>query len=132
MDWTTAFGTVLTGLVVVFVALILLILIIICMGKIMDSVNGKSKAKEDAVKAAAKEAAKKKGAAAKAASVKAAPAVTAESLDDEVAAAITAALAIILAEEGSGKSYVVKSIKRVRKGSSAWANAGLAENVRPF
>jgi hypothetical protein len=39
---------------------------------------------------------------------------------------------VILAEEGSGKSYVVKSIKRVRKGSSAWANAGLADNIRPF
>ena len=28
MDWTTAFGTVLTGLVVVFIALILLILLL--------------------------------------------------------------------------------------------------------
>ena len=132
MDWTTAFGTVLTGLVVVFVALILLILIVTVMGKIMSSMAAKAKAKEEAAKAAAKAAKKKAASDAPAAPAKAAPVITAESMDDEVAAAITAALAVILAEEGSGKSYVVKSIKRVRKGSSAWANAGLAENVRPF
>ena len=49
---------------------------------------------------------------------------------DEIAAVITAALAAILAEEGDGKSYVVKSIRRVRSSGSAWRNAGLAENIR--
>ena len=52
--------------------------------------------------------------------------------EGEVAAAITAALAVILAEEGAGKTYAVRSIKRVRTGRSAWGTAGLTENVRPF
>lgn len=125
MDWTTAWGTVFTGLVVVFIALGLLILLVWGMGKIMESAGNKQKA-APAPKPAPK-------APAAPASPKAAPVVTAgENMDDEVAAAITAALAVILAEEGSGKSYVVRSIRRVRSDSSAWGRAGLAENVRPF
>lgn len=125
MDWTTAWGTVFTGLVVVFIALSLLILLVWGMGKIMESAGNKPKA-APAPKPAPK-------AAAAPAKPKPAPAISVgENMDDEVAAAITAALAVILAEEGSGKSYVVRSIRRVRSGSSAWGRAGLAENVRPF
>ena len=125
MDWTTPWGTVFTGLVVVFIALSLLILLVWGMGKIMESAGNKPKA-APAPKPAPK-------APVAPVSPKAAPVVTAgENMDDEVAAAITAALAVILAEEGSGKSYVVRSIRRVRSGSSAWGRAGLAENVRPF
>lgn len=125
MDWTTAWGTVFTGLVVVFIALGLLILLVWGMSKIMESAGNKPKA-APAPKPAPK-------APVAPVSPKAAPVVTAgENMDDEVAAAITAALAVILAEEGSGKSYVVRSIRRVRSGSSAWGRAGLAENVRPF
>ena len=51
---------------------------------------------------------------------------------DEIAAVITAALATVLAGEESGKSYVVKSIKRVRNTGSAWRSAGLAENLSSF
>ena len=122
MDWTTAWGTVLTGLVVVFVALGLLILLLTILGKILGGTGKKP--------APAKAAAPK---AAPAPAKKPAPVVTAaDDIDGEIAAAITAALAVILAEEGSGKSYVVKSVKRVRSGKGAWGQAGLAENVRPF
>ena len=122
MDWTTAWGTVLTGLVVVFVALGLLILLLMLMGKLLGGTGKKP--------APAKAAAPK---AAPAPAKKPAPVVTAaDDIDGEIAAAITAALAVILAEEGSGKSYVVKSVKRVRSGKGAWGQAGLAENVRPF
>ena len=48
MDWTTAFGTVLTGLVVVFVALIMLILIVMIMGKIMVAKAKKAQAAAEA------------------------------------------------------------------------------------
>ena len=41
MDWTTAFGTVLTGLVVVFIALILLILLLTLFRNIFGSVGHK-------------------------------------------------------------------------------------------
>lgn len=126
MDWTTAWGTVFTGLVVVFIALGLLILLVWGVGKIMESAGGNKPKAAPAPKPAPK--------AAVPAKPKAAPPVVSagENMDDEVAAAITAALAVILAEEGSGKSYVVKSIRRVRPGASAWSRAGLAENVRPF
>ena len=125
MDWITAWGTVLTGLVVVFVALGLLILLLTIMGKVLGGTGKKP--------TPAKAAAPKAAPAAPAPAKKPAPVVTAaDDIDGEIAAAITAALAVILAEEGSGKSYVVKSVKRVRSGKGAWGQAGLAENVRPF
>ena len=125
MDWITAWGTVLTGLVVVFVALGLLILLLTIMGKVLGGTGKKP--------APAKAAAPKAAPAAPAPAKKPAPVVTAaDDIDGEIAAAITAALAVILAEAGSGKSYVVKSVKRVRSGKGAWGQAGLAENVRPF
>ena len=53
MDWTTAWGTVLTGLVVVFVALGLLILLLTILGKILGGTGKKpAPAKAAAPKAA--------------------------------------------------------------------------------
>lgn len=122
MDWTTAFGTVLTGLVVVFIALILLILLLTLFRNIFGSVGHKE---------GEKPAPKPVRAPAPAAPAKPAPVILSDD-EGEVAAAITAALAVILAEEGAGKTYAVRSIKRVRTGRSAWGAAGLTENVRPF
>ncbi len=122
MDWTTAFGTVLTGLVVVFIALILLILLLTLFRNIFGSV-GHKEGEKPAPKPVARPA--------PAAPAKPAPVILSDD-EGEVAAAITAALAVILAEEGAGKTYAVRSIKRVRTGRSAWGTAGLTENVRPF
>ena len=122
MDWTTAFGTVLTGLVVVFIALILLILLLTLFRNIFGSVGHKE---------GEKPAPKPVRAPAPAAPAKPAPVILSDD-EGEVAAAITAALAVILAEEGAGKTYAVRSIKRVHTGRSAWGTAGLTENVRPF
>lgn len=122
MDWTTAFGTVLTGLVVVFIALILLILLLTLFRNIFGSVGHKEEEKP---------APKPVRAPAPAAPAKPAPVILSDD-EGEVAAAITAALAVILAEEGAGKTYAVRSIKCVRTGRSAWGTAGLTENVRPF
>ena len=122
MDWTTAFGTVLTGLVVVFIALILLILLLTLFRNIFGSVGHKEEEKP---------APKPVRAPAPAAPAKPVPVILSDD-EGEVAAAITAALAVILAEEGAGKTYAVRSIKRVRTGRSAWGTAGLTENVRPF
>ena len=122
MDWTTAFGTVLTGLVVVFIALILLILLLTLFRNIFGSVGHKE---------GEKPAPKPVRAPAPAAPAKPAPVILSDD-EGEVAAAITAALAVILAEEGAGKTYAVRSIKRVRTSRSAWGAAGLTENVRPF
>ncbi len=119
VDWTFTMAVVLTGLVVVFAALVLLVLVIYLFGKIAASV--------------------KRGASAPKAEKKPAPApkpqvveVVSEGLSDDVVAAITGAISAILAEEGDGKSYVVKSIKRVRKNRLAWGRAGAVESTRPF
>ena len=58
--------------------------------------------------------------------------VASDGLTDDVVAAIMAAVSAVLAEEGDGKSYVVKSIKRVRKNRFAWGKAAAVENTRPF
>ncbi len=124
VDWNEAWGTVLTGIIIVFVALILLVLIVMAFGAISSAATKKAE-EAHAAKAAAP---------APAAPAPAAPApqvtMAAGEDMDEIAAVITAALAAILAEEGDGKSYVVKSIRRVRSSGSAWRNAGLAENIR--
>lgn len=119
-------GTVLTGFVVVFLALVILVIIFWAFGRIMDNINGVGKKKQESVKPA------------QPAAPKAAPApkkvveVATDGVSDEVIAAITGAISAILAEEGDGKSYVVKSIKRVRKNRHAWGKAGVQENTRPF
>ena len=56
----------------------------------------------------------------------------ADGVSDDVIAAITGAISAILAEEGDGRSYVVRSVKRVRKSRGAWGRAGMEENTRPF
>lgn len=125
VNWNEAWGTVLTGLVIVFVALIALVLIVMVFGKVSASLTGKAQAAKKVSEAP-------KAPAPVRAAAPAPQAAPAGDDMDEIAAVITAALAMVLAQEGSGKSYVVKSIKRVRNGGSAWRGAGLSENVRPF
>lgn len=48
--------------------------------------------------------------------------------DEEIAAAITTALAVML--ETSPSSFVVKTIRRVEDSSTAWSRAGLAEQMQ--
>lgn len=122
VDWGFTMAVVLTGMVVVFVALILLVLIIFLFGKIMDGLQHRGGTpKKEEKKPVTKSAPKPQ-----------VVEVAAEGLSDEVIAAITGAISAILAEEGDGKSYVVRSIKRVRKNRHAWGRAGVEEYVRPF
>ena len=115
----------LTGLVVVFAALIVLTFIIEGYGAAV--INGKKK--NVAEKAAAKPAPAPKAAPA----VKAAPAapsapVVSDGIPGEVIAAIAAAVDYTF---GSG-THVVRSVRRVPQNRSAWGSAGLVENTRPF
>lgn len=125
VNWNEAWGTVFTGLIIVFVALIALVLIVWIFGKVSSSANAKTKEQKPAP-------VPQKAVPVPAPAPAAVPAAPASDDMDEIAAVITAALAMVLAQEDSGKSYVVKSIKRVRNGGSAWRGAGLSENVRPF
>lgn len=126
MEWTYVIAVVITGLVVVFLALVLLIILISLFGKFFDSME-----------------ARKKNKISESQPVQTAPAAEEtvsdeqsadEDDDDEVIAVISAAIAMMSAADG--KNYKVKSIKPARSGrisgSSVWSAAGLRENTRPF
>ena len=117
VDWGFTMAVVLTGLVVVFAALVLLVFVIWLFGKIMTTVG-----------ASGSKAEKKKNAKSAVPVVE----VASDGLTDEVVAAIMAAVSAVLAEEGNEKPYVIKSIKRVRKNRFAWGKAAAVENTRPF
>lgn len=122
---TETFGVVLTGISVVFLALVLLVFVIWLFGKIMDTVNAASQQKKQQAAAPAP----------KAAPAPPAPQVVevaSDGLSDDIVAAITAAVSAVLAEEGDGKIYEVKSIKRIRNNRRAWGKAAVQENTRPF
>ena len=107
-----------TGIVLVFAILVLLMLIITLEGKIFDGMNAK--------KAAAKVAAPK-APAAKAAPVQqaAAPApVVEEGIPGDVVAAIMAAIHAM----GNGK-YTLKAVRRAANG---WSKAGVNDTTAPF
>lgn len=126
----TIASVVITGIAVVFVALIILIALVYLYGKIFESVNAKQKAKAEAAKKAEAEKAEDKPAPVKTA----APApVVQDGIEEEVVAVITAAIAAYGAQ--SGKKLAVRSIKAsggAPSGRNAWSAAGLAEATRPF
>ena len=115
-----------TGFVVVFAVLILLILLISVYGTIVYKAE-----KAIADKKAAKEETKKSAEPVKVADVAPvqapAPATT-NGIPDEVIAVIAAA---VDAMYGQG-AVKVKSIKRVPQSRPVWSTAGIMDNTRPF
>lgn len=115
-----------TGIVLVFAILILLMLIITLEGKIFDNINNKNNGKPAAPKAPAAKAAP--------AAKPAAPAAKADngSIPGEIIAAISAAVATVC-----GGNAVIRGIKRVSKPAAgsrrgAWGDAGVREHTTPF
>lgn len=124
----TIASVVITGIVVVFIGLIILILCVSVYGKIFDSINKKKAAAQKAeLEAKAKEAAAKASAAP--APAPAAPTVE-DGIEEEIVAVITAAIAAMGAS--SGKKLALRSISTAKGSRNAWAAAGVAENTRPF
>lgn len=127
MDWGLALSTTATGLIVVFAVLILLVIIISLLGKLMDSLTNrtpkrkKKKNKNNAETAVPAEQPKV---------VNQASVELDAGVDDEVVAAISAAVAVILSSEGKG--FRLKSIKRTKESRPVWSAAGIRENTRPF
>lgn len=122
----------LTGLVVVFAALIVLTYVIKGYGALITSVTAvgkKKKAEAQAAKKAAQEAVKPAVPAVKAAApaAPAAPAVQ-EGIPGEVIAAIAAAVDYTY---GAG-THTIRAVRRVPQNRSAWGSAALAESTRPF
>ena len=106
-----------TGIVLVFLILILLMAIITLEGKIFDSMNAKKKAAKEAAKAPAVQPAAPVQQAA------AAPQVE-EGIPGDVIAAIMAAIHAM----GNGK-YTLKAVRRSKNG---WGNAGVNDTTAPF
>ena len=115
-----------TGIVLVFLILILLMAIITLEGKIFDNINNKKNGKPAAPEAPAAKAAP--------AAKPAAPAAKADngSIPGEIIAAISAAVATVC-----GGNAVIRGIKRVSKPAAgsrrgAWGDAGVREHTTPF
>ncbi len=116
-------STLVTGLVVVFLILALLVFFLWLMGKIMTiKKKPKDPPKAEEIKTASP-----------------APAPQAEENaeiaeyedDDEIIAVISAAIAAY--GESEGKQYRIASVKRKEKAlRSNWSAAGISENTRPF
>ena len=125
MEMSYVFAVVITGLVVVFLGLVLLIAFISLIGKIF-SVIEKKRAEKSADKVNEAPAVQKP--------VPTASAVPAASAsDDEVIAVISAAVAMMSAADNT--AYRVKSVKAASSNASAgnaWAAAGLREYTNPF
>ena len=121
MEMSYVWAVVITGLVVVFLGLILLIAFISIVGKIFTAINNSKKNKT--VESPAKES--------KVSTVD--NGFTAESDDTEVVAAIAAAIAMMgIADNTTYKIKSIKAVNNARPSRNAWAMAGLNESTSPF
>ena len=116
-----------TGIVLVFLILVLLMAIITLEGKIFDAMNGKKAAAKAA--SAAKPAAPVKQAAAPAPAPAPAPAkAAAPQVEAGIPGDVVAAIMAAIYSMGNGK-YVLKA---VRRGKNGWGNAGVNDTTAPF
>ena len=113
----------LTGILVVFFILAILIFLFWALGKTFQTI--------DKNRAAKAEAAKKAGSAPAAAPAAVEEIVEEDDNDDEIMAVISAAIAAYAEEEGT--SYTIRDVKkRDKRARSARSLAGIGENTRPF
>lgn len=122
----TVASVVITGIVVVFIGLVLLILLVSIYGKIFDVINNRAAGKAEE----AKKAAEAEKAAAKPEPVKVAAPVVEDGIEEETVAVIMAAISAMSSAEG--KKLVLKSVKTAKPQRPAWSTAGIIDNTRPF
>ena len=108
-----------TGIVLVFLILILLMAIITLEGKIFDSMNAKKKAAKEAAKAPAAQ---------PAAPVQQAAAAPAPQVEEGIPGDVVAAIMAAIHTMGNGK-YTLKAVRRSKNG---WGNAGVNDTTAPF
>ena len=108
-----------TGIVLVFLILILLMAIITLEGKIFDSMNAKKKAAKEAAKAPAAQ---------PAAPVQQAAAAPAPQVEEGIPGDVIAAIMAAIHAMGNGK-YTLKAVRRSKIG---WGNAGVNDTTAPF
>lgn len=125
MDVAFAFSVIFTGIVIVFLVLVVLIAIMEIMGRVLGekpkTPSGGSSAKElpqAAAPAAPSPVIKKME--------------VEEGIGDEIVAVISAAIAAFTG--GAGKAVSIRRAKSVKAagGRSGWSLAGLQENTQPF
>ena len=102
-----------TGIVLVFLILILLMAIITLEGKIFDSMNAKKKAAKEAANAAP---------------VQQAAAAPAPQVEEGIPGDVIAAIMAAIHAMGNGK-YTLKAVRRSKNG---WGNAGVNDTTAPF
>ena len=119
----------LSGIIIVFSMLILLVLVMATFGFVMSRIGNKSKkTKQPKVN---KKNVMKNTADSDEGEVLAAISAAVMMMDEEVVAAISAAVNMMY--EGTGKSPIIRSIKPSTKQSrSAWKTAGVLNNTRSF
>lgn len=108
-----------TGIVLVFLILILLMAIITLEGKIFDSMNAKKKAAKEAAKAPAAQ---------PAAPVQQAAAAPAPQVEEGIPGDVIAAIMAAIHAMGNGKY----TLKAVRRGKNGWGKAGVNDTTAPF
>lgn len=129
VDWNLAVNVTVTGLVLVFAMLLLLVFILNIFGWISVALKNASdkkaaKAREDALAAMATIGnIDQTGSDSD-------DLVNTGTSDGELVAVISAAVAAMYA--GSTKKPVIKAIKKSSGRRSAWANAGISDNTRVF
>ncbi len=117
-----AFTLLLAGFVIVFVVLVLLIIIITLYGKIIQAAQRNADKKKQLPKPSVDPSVTKK------AVTDPAPEQDSEEIPGEIIAVIAAAVDAVY----GSKPHHIKKVKRSGRMRSAWGNAGLAENTRPF
>ena len=108
-----------TGIVLVFLILILLMAIITLEGKIFDSMNAKKKAAKEAAKAPVAQ---------PAAPVQQAADAPAPQVEEGIPGDVIAAIMAAIHAMGNGK-YTLKAVRRSKNG---WGNAGVNDTTAPF
>lgn len=114
--------TTISGLVIVFAMLLLLVFMIYIFGFVGKRASNKTASNSDN-----KAVAKAQKSAHRAVS---APVIAANAEEDEIIAVISAAIAMMY--EGTGKKAIIRSVRPVSSARSAWADAGVRNNIRAF
>ncbi len=123
MDWGLALSTTATGLIVVFLVLVILIIVVSILGKIMSFVTNQKKSNNQKSKESEQQVEEKQENTSVQIELQ-------EGISDEIVAAISAAVTVILSNEG--KSCRIRSVKRSKNNRPAWSAAGIHDNTRPF
>lgn len=125
IEGTYVASVVLTGLAVVFLALLLLILVFYLFGIVFGD-RPKTKKPSVAVQSEIKPLPLENDFTVS----KASPPVIEDGISDEIVAVIAAAVAAMSA--ASGRKLRISSIGTAGKNRNAWAQAGIIDNTRPF